>query len=62
MKSVGKLNGKTHFEDRDGVYEMGREDAQFLELTHVPYAATANQLRASSKIYFLKKYFIRIYK
>ena len=34
-KSVGKLNGKTHFEDRDGVYEMGREEAQFLELTHV---------------------------
>jgi len=35
MESDGKLNGKTHFEDRDCVYEMGREEAQFLELTHV---------------------------
>ena len=35
MKSLGKLNEKTHYKDEDGVYEMGREEAQFLELTHV---------------------------
>jgi len=45
MKSVGKRNGETHFEDRDGVYDMGREEAQFLELTHV---LRITQLRRTS--------------
>jgi hypothetical protein len=29
MKSAVKINGKTHFEDRDGVSEMGCEDTLF---------------------------------
>jgi hypothetical protein len=55
MKSVGKLNGETHFEDRDEVYDMGREEAQFLELTNVLRITQLRHVHAHQAKCCLKK-------
>ena len=64
MKSVGKLNGKTHFEGRDGVYEMGSwgntisgtDSCSITRLRRTSGTRTRIKQNFVSKNYFVRMY------